>query len=307
MKYTNKHNIPKEIIRSIENDDYSKGDSVKSITGLLQPPQISILSEHHYEELTADISERIWILLGQSVHTILERANEGRKDTLTEERMYASVNGWRISGQTDSISLDDNILKDYKVTSAWTVMNALKEEKPEWIQQLNCYAWLAKEQTGMKINQLNIIAISRDWSKFQYERSGGDYPPAPVTVVNIPMWTEEEQKGFIEERVSLHQEAEAEYLVSGELPLCSDSDRWKKEDTYRVIKKGRKSALRVLSSQEEADKYISGHKDEKDLSVEVALGKSVRCESYCPVAEFCNQYQEEKLMNIEKEVGVSNG
>ncbi len=292
MKYTNKHNIPIEIIRAVENDSYSKGDSVKSITGLLQPPQISILNEEHSDKITQDISERIWILLGQSVHTILERANEGK--TLVEERMYATVYGWRISGQTDSISLEDNTLKDYKVTSAWTVMNALKDEKPEWAQQLNCYGWLAK-QSGKTIDQLNIIAISRDWSKFQYERSGGDYPPAPVTVINIPMWTDEEQQNFIEERVSLHQEAEAEYLINGTLPECSDTDRWKKEDTYRVIKKGRKSALRVLDSQKDADKYMSGHKNEKNLSVELALGKSVRCESYCPVADFCKQYQEEKL------------
>ena len=294
MKYTNKHNIPIEIIRAVENDSYSKGDSVKSITGLLQPPQISILNEEHSDKITQDISERIWMLLGQSVHSILERANESELDTLTEERMYATVYGWRISGQTDSISLEDNTLKDYKVTSAWTVMNALKDEKPEWAQQLNCYGWLAK-QSGKTIDQLNIIAISRDWSKFQYERSGGDYPPAPVTVINIPMWTDEEQQNFIEERVSLHQDAEAEFLISGTLPPCSDEERWKKEDTYRVVKAERKSALRVLDSQKKADKYISGHKDEKNLSVELALGKSVRCESYCPVADFCKQYQEEKL------------
>ena len=296
MKYTNKHNIPIEIIRAVENDSYSKGDSVKSVTGLLQPPQISILAEEHADALTADISERIWILLGQSVHTILERANEGADDVMTEERMYAEVNGWTISGQTDSISLKENTLKDYKVTSAWTVMNALKDEKPEWAQQLNCYAWLARQNTDLKIDQLNIVAISRDWSKFQYERSGGDYPPAPVTVVNIPMWSEEDQLKFIEEKVSLHQEAEADYLISGTLPECSDADRWKKEDTYRVVKEGRKSAVRVLHSQEEAEKYIGGHKDEKKLSIEVAIGKPIRCESYCSVAEFCNQYKlEEKL------------
>ena len=59
MKYTNKHNIPIEIIRAVENDNYSKGKSVKSITGLLQPPKISILSEEHKDTLTVDISNRI--------------------------------------------------------------------------------------------------------------------------------------------------------------------------------------------------------------------------------------------------------
>ena len=55
------------------------------------------------DEITADISERIWILLGQSVHTILERANEGRKDVLSELRMYSEVLGWTVSGQPDSL------------------------------------------------------------------------------------------------------------------------------------------------------------------------------------------------------------
>jgi len=295
LKYTNKHNIPVEIIRAVENDSYSKGDSVKSITGLLQPPQISLLTEEHADEITTDISERIWILLGQSVHTILERANENKEDTLTEERMYATVNGWRISGQTDSIALEENTLKDYKVTSAWTVMNALKDEKPEWVQQLNCYGWLAK-QAGKTIDQLNIIAISRDWSKFQYERSGGDYPVAPVSVINIPMWSDAEQEAFIKERVSLHQDAQAQFVINETLPKCTDEERWKKEDTFRVVKEGRKSALRVLSSRNEAEDFIRGHKEEKKLSVEMAVGKPTRCESYCSVAEFCTQYKlEEKL------------
>jgi len=83
-------------------------------------------------------------------------------------------------------------------------------------------------------------------------------------------------------------------MISKELVLCTDQERWKKEDTFRIIKKGRKSAVRVLNSQDEADKYLEGQ-DDKNLSIEVAKGKYVRCESYCNVAEFCNQYQKEKL------------
>jgi hypothetical protein len=288
VKYTNAHNIPPEIIRAVENDSYTKGDAVKSITGLLQPPQISILNEHHADEITADISERIWILLGQSVHTILERANEGRKDVLSELRMYSEVLGWTVSGQPDSLC--GRKCKDYKVTSAWAVMSALKGEKPEYEQQLNLYGWLANQQEGLKIDQLEIVAISRDWSKFQYERSNGDYPAAPVTTIPVEWWGEDRQQEFIEERVRLHQNAEAEFLVSGTLPHCSDAERWKKEDTFRVMKEGRKSAVRVLSSQKEADEFIDGHKDEKLLRIEMAEGHSVRCESYCSVSQFCKQF-----------------
>jgi len=118
MKYTNTNNIPKEIIRAVSNDSYSKGASTISVTGLLQPPRIRILREEYDDDIVVDVSNEIWKLLGQSVHTILERANEGKTDTITEQRNFAVVNGWTISGQTDSISIEEKTLKDYKVTSS---------------------------------------------------------------------------------------------------------------------------------------------------------------------------------------------
>ena len=293
MKYTNKHNIPQEIINAVHNDNYSRGKATISATGLLQPPRIRLLAQEHYDKLTIDVSDEIWKLLGQSVHTILERANENSEDIITEQRMFATVNDWTVSGQTDSIDVKSNTLKDYKVTSVWSIVSALKEGKIEWEQQLNIYAYLYKQTTERTIDQLNIIAIARDWNKNQYLRSGGDYPPSPITVLNIDLWSDEEQEAFIKQRVSIHQEAEVDYLINDKLPLCTDEERWRRKDTYRVEKKGRKTAVRVLDTQEEADEYIGGHKDSKLLKVVEAKGECVRCANYCDVAEFCNQYNKE--------------
>ena len=293
MKYTNRHNIPQEIINAVHNDSYSKGKATISATGLLQPPRIRLLAQENYEKLTIDVSDEIWKLLGQSVHTILERANENNEDVITEQRMFTVVNDWTVSGQTDSIDVKSNTLKDYKVTSVWSIVSALKEGKVEWEQQLNIYAYLYKQTTGKTIDQLNIIAIARDWNKNQYLRSGGDYPPSPVTVLDIDLWSDEEQEDFIKQRVSIHQEAEVDYLINDKLPLCTDEERWRRKDTYRVEKKGRKTAVRVLDTQEEADEYVEGHKDSKLLKVVEAKGECVRCANYCDVAEFCNQYNEE--------------
>ena len=177
MKYTNKHNLPIEIIRAIKNDQYSKGESHISVTGLLQSPRIRLLNIENQDKITVDYSDEVWKILGQGIHAILERANENYEDTITEQRMIAEVNGWTISGQTDSLALDENILKDYKVTSVWTVISALSGGKKEWEEQLNCYAWLHKKTTGETIDQLNIIALARDWNKRELQRRGETIPP----------------------------------------------------------------------------------------------------------------------------------
>ena len=287
MKYTNKYNIPNEIIRSLENDSYSDGGADFSATGLLQPPRIRMLKKIHEPKITTDVSDRIWILLGQSVHNILERANESNTESLTEQRMFVDIDRYKISGQADSIAIEDKILKDYKVTSVWSVISALKDGKPEWEQQLNIYAYLYKQTFKQDISALNIIAIMRDWNKSGMLRNK-DYPKCSVAVIPIPLWNEEEQLEFIRERIDKHTDAEVIWDALGELPKCTPEERWAKPDTYAVMKKGRKSALRLLPTEEQAKEYIG----DQDLSIEFRKGVSTRCEGYCEVSQFCNQYRE---------------
>ena len=291
MKYTNKHDIPKEIIRAIENDQYTRGNSDISVTGLLQPPRIRLLEREHHDDIVLDYSDETWKILGQAVHAILERANENYDDTITEQRLFADIEGWTVSGQTDSLAVHDKVLKDYKVTSVWTVVNALKEGKSDWEKQLNCYAYLYKHNTGETINQLNIIAIARDWNRRDSRARGGDYPQSNIITLDIPLWSEQEQLQFFKDRVSFHRSSEFKHSMDGELPLCSDEDRWKREDTFRVVKKGRKRAIRVLPSLKEAEEFLGSNED--GLSIEISKGESIRCGAYCNVAQFCNQYKEE--------------
>jgi len=292
VKYTNKYNIPNEIIRSITNDGYDSGGADLSATGLLQPPQIRILKREHDSEVTTDVSDRIWILLGTSVHNILERANMDNTDVLTEQRMFAQIDGYKISGQTDSISIEDKIVKDYKVTSVWSVLSALKEGKPEWEQQLNIYAYLYRLNHKTDVSALNIIAIMRDWSKNGRLRNK-DYPKCAVEVIQIPLWSEEEQLDFIKERIKIHKTADLIFDLDGTTPECTAEERWAKPDTYAVMKKNRKSALRLLPTEEKAKDFMESYKvSYTDMSIDFRKGVSTRCEGYCEVSQFCQQYKE---------------
>lgn len=281
----------------MKDDEYDKGDSVLSVTQLITSPRIVLLQEVNKENLTVDVVDRVPALLGTAVHKIIEKGSKDIPGHVVEERLFATVNGWKISGAVDlQVDHGDGTweINDYKVTSVYSVM----DEKIEWIQQLNCYAWLAAWSFGRKVTSLKIVAILRDWQRKQAELKP-DYPQSQVVVVDIPLWTEEEQERFIVERVNLHQQAKKLFDKGEPIPYCTNQERWLRGEVHAVMKEGRKSAIKLYEIQADAfshaDALGNGH------SVEYRPGSPVRCAgNYCLVANWCRQYQEE-LGNIARQ------
>lgn len=284
MKITNRANLPDALVRAVTNDPYVGGGDI-STTTLIGPPQIHYLRRKHENEIEEDVLDRIWSLLGQAVHTILERAEQLG---LPEERLYMPVLDWKLSGQFDRLVLTPTgLLQDYKVTSTWTSLGP----KPEWENQLNVLAHLCR-YNGVDVGTLEIVAIYRDWSRAQALRSP-DYPRYMVEIIPIKLWTPDEAQTYIEQRVKLHQSA----ILSGNVPPCSNEERWYRGEEWAVTKAGRKSALRCLSTEAEATAWaIQNNHFKADgtattgISVVHRPGKNVRCESYCSVSPFCHQY-----------------
>jgi hypothetical protein len=274
MRITNKAGLPDAIVWAVLNDRYDAGESHITVTRLIDAPQVRILARRHWEELEEDVADRIWALLGQVVHGILERAET---IALTEERLFANIESWRVSGQFDRLVLfPDGTLQDYKLTSVWSVING---GKIEWERQLNCLRLLA-HVNGYQVERLQIIAILRDWSKGKARR-GENYPAIQVQVLDVPVWSLDEAERYMHERVRLHQQAE-----QGQVPECTAEERWEQPTTYAVRRKGRKTAIRVLENQAEAEAMA----EEAGGYVGVRPGRSVRCEEYCPVSRFCPQF-----------------
>ena len=200
MKITNKSNLPKVIERAVKNDPYDSSGSNISTTRLIAPPRIRVLEMRNWDLIEDDVSNRIFSLLGQSVHHILERSK--LKVDLAERRLFYKddkiTNGWTLSGQFDLLSRQGD-LTDFKVTSAWAALDAFTNGKDEWEGQLNILHFLAKhnpDKVNIKINKLYIIAILRDWSKLQ-SRKSDNYPQAQVVKIPIRLWSNEEQEHFI--------------------------------------------------------------------------------------------------------------
>lgn len=278
MRLTNKHNLPMPMYNAIATDPYSQPGHI-SVTSLIKPPRIRQLELRHAEQIVEDCADHIYRLLGQATHYITHRTSSD--NVLAEERLSCEMAGWVVTGQADLLDAD-RTLSDYKVTSVWSVIFGLK---PEWEAQLNCYAHLYRE-AGFMVNKLQVVAILRDWQKSKAGQDG--YPLCACAVMPVPMWSESGCYGYLEDRVIMHQAAGG--MADDELLLCTPQERWEKPTTYAVMKKGRKSALRVLLSMEEARAWME--ENGKGDLVDIRHGESVRCEGYCTVKDFCNQYKE---------------
>jgi hypothetical protein len=286
--FTNRENLPEPIVRAVTNDPYTKGKSDFSVTELLQPPRARALINKHRDEIVEDVADRLFALMGQIGHAILERAGG---ESLVERRFFAKVATFTISGQADLvITPEGSELIDYKFCSVWTMLNGVK---PEWTQQVNILRYLAandigdvgKEPIYCDINKANIVAIFRDWSKPKAGREK-DYPQSQVKVFPVELWPLEKTEEFICNRIAAHITAEKI------LPLCTDEERWRTQEKWAVMKEGRKSAVKLYDHKEHA---IISTRGESKLYIQHRPGESKRCEFYCNAAPFCTQFQSEKI------------
>ncbi len=298
MKFTNELKLPQPLVDAVTNDPYHAGACEFSVTGLLNAPRRRVLLKKHDHEIEEDIADRLWALFGQVGHGILERAAIDDGTRVIEKRFFADIAGVKISGQLDLLEfsarnldkklkfLEKGILADYKIMSVWEIVYGMREEK---IAQQNMLAWLC-QNNGLKVDKLQIVSLLRDWSKTK-AKQGGDYPSRNIVVTSLPYWSKEKTEQYIKERIRLHKEAEEI------LPLCSEDDRWHKDNKYAVMKEGRKSAMKVCASLQNAQDHMvwkisDDAKLVGKLSIVERLGEDIRCEHYCAAAPFCYQFQE---------------
>lgn len=273
MNLTNLHGLPEALVRAVTNDPYTGGGDI-SVTKLIDSPQVRVLRKQYGHSVVEDVSDRIWSLLGQSVHTILERAGNETSD-LQEERLYAEVDGWKLSGQFDRMDLHNKTMDDYKVTSTYKA----RGDHMDWERQLNVLRWLAI-QNGYEVERLRIVAILRDWSRAKGLRDP-DYPKQAVEVIDLDVWPLEETYQYIRDRISIHKAAE-----EGEVIECTDEERWFSGNKYALMKQGGKRAIKLYERKDDIPSPLPD-----GTFVEERQGIYRRCAEYCEVAPFCEQYR----------------
>lgn len=273
MNITNHHNLPDAIYSAVSQMDREQKENVFSATTLILPPQIYQLRQKCGVNIIEDASDRLWALLGTCVHAVLDKHSGAG---VNEERLSVEIDGVTITGQPDLIT--GNEIHDYKVTSTWTVIFD-PEGKKEWEEQLNIYRWLYFKSKGILADRLIIYAILRDWQASK-AKADANYPQIPFAEIEMKVWDVGEAEQFIMGKV-------IELQADAPRP-CTMKEQWAKDTKYAIMKKDRKSAIKVCDSRGEAELLTSDGQ-----WVEERPGVRTRCEGYCNVKDFCPQYKEE--------------
>lgn len=283
MKITNKQNLPPPVVALLTRNFYTKGASQYSVTELMSPPKIRRLREQYDDMIEIDVTSMLASQFGTFMHGKLETKEiEGY---INEERIYVEVDGITISGQIDLQKDDPDGVEivDYKFVKAWSVMM----NKSDWEVQLNIYKWLIETSKRKPVKRLQICAFIKDFSQHETKEN---YPEAEAVMIDVPLWDAVRAETYVRERLEMHRNAKLAHDFGEELQPCTDEERWAKETTYAVKREGRKTAIRVFKTIEEATDLAEKEKG----YVETRKGEYTRCAgNYCGVAQWCKQYQGE--------------
>jgi hypothetical protein len=282
--FTNNSNLPQSVFNLLAKNRYSGTDVDHdySATTLLKPPRMVMLERRHADDLEEDVLDRLWSMFGSVAHHLLEE--QSPENEMSETRLFAEVGGRKISGQFDGYHPAEERLDDYKVTSVWTIVYDSRSE--EWAQQLNILAYLLRTN-GYGIKNLRIVVILRNWSKSK-SLQGGDYPNAPIKIIDVPLWDHADAAFFILQRVGAMGFNEG--LADDDLAPCTPEEMWEKPTVFAVMKDGRKSAVKLFDDYGAAGDFCAA--SGKGHSVVTRPGKRTRCEEYCAVNKFCNIFKE---------------
>lgn len=276
MKTNNRYNLPEYLV-SAGGEVYPPNPKRMSVTSLINPPLQRTLLMEHWDELTEELSDKFWRFHGTAWDEFVKKRSQWG---LCNIKLNLQIGHLALAGRPDYYGVLDKVLADFKDTSVWN----LKEVRKDWICQLNVYDYmLTRLFPQLPIDKLQIHGIGRDWRANERLRYN-DYLKIPFQVLDIPLWTGTEQEEYVDTQLKDHQHNPRRE--------CSPEECWQKSDTFAVMKKGRKSALRVLDSSNEARTYISEKNLTNDLQtgkirIEKRPGENTKCLRYCSVAQVC--------------------
>ena len=279
MKVLNSMGLPQAFVDAVSVERHNE-KGCYSATTLLHSATDILLTERHWEEIEVDASDSVWAIWGTAVHSIFEKQKD---NSFKEEQFRVKIGNSTVTGRVDNYDLENEILADFKTCAVWKI---IYQDFDDWYKQGMIYAYLMK-QNGLNVKRCQFIALIKDHSKSK-AKIDPTYPQSPVYVYQFDV-TENglaEIEKFIKEKIA---DIEAnENTPDSELKGCTPDERWSKGDTWAIMKAGRKTALKVCKTEEEAKSLLA---ELGGTNIEFRKGEDVRCNSYCNVCQWCPYYK----------------
>lgn len=299
--------------------DYNNDPNYVSATALMKPLRHLVLpSRVPQEERVMDVSDKIAIALGHSLHDSIEkawtvgaarslrlmgypedviekihinpsddevRASNSIIPVYLEQREHRSINGKVIGGKFDMVA--EGILQDTKSTSAWAWVHDRNDESYQL--QMSIYRWIDAGRTLRRVTeeygQINFIFT--DWSRAMVKTP--NYPQQRVEKKIIPLLSLEDTEAWIVSKLALVDK----HMGTPEplLPRCTESELWLSEPKHKYYSDPAKTtgrSTRNFDSLAEANAF----KTDKGKGVVLTVpGEPKRC-AYCDAFTVCTQKDE---------------
>ena len=289
----NKLGLPEWLLEVVEKtrNQYDPGEKTDySATSLLVPPMIYTLQKEHRPE--EDVRDALPAFFGSCVHDKIEEYLKQNPRYIVEERLYHEFHipeapgeqkTFVISAQIDVFDKETGELSDHKFSK----VSSFQWSKDEHEFQLSLQCYLMKKKYGDVVKSIHINGLGKDWSLYSTARDN-NYPQSAYIRVDYPQWADEDVEQAVKTKI-----LEKEFAKIGQIRICDESERWARPTLWKVKRKGRKSALRNLNSEEEANEFLANiPKPTGTEYIEKVEGENIRCEWYCNVREHCSFYQE---------------
>ena len=285
MKLLNSMNLPQAFCNAVNLERHNE-KGCYSATTLLHSATDILLTERHWEEIEVDVSDSVWAIWGTAVHSIFEKQKD---NSFKEEQFRVKIGNSTVTGRVDNYDLENEILADFKTCATYKI---IYNDFEDWRKQGLIYAYLMK-QNGLKVKQCQFIALLKDHSKSK-AKIDTSYPQSPVYVYKFDVTEKElaEIETFIKEKVA---DIEAnENVPDNELKGCTLDERWGTLPKFALMRNGRKSAIKLFDSKEEAEANKVALKADY---IEERKSEDRRCDNYCNVCKWCPYYQKKIVEN----------
>lgn len=273
------------------------GGADYSATSLIQSPRQVQLYKRHIKDVQEDLTDHWAFFLGSAIHEMIERTLERYFPTkyLVERKVTRFDLGRRVVMKVDAHDIEKCRVYDHKTAkignrkdiSLWT------EFKQEWKDQLMINAYFLEEE-GYPVKELCINQIFLDWKPYTAKMmKANEYPQAPAVELVVPAPSQEERKKFYLERLQMH--IDAENIPDDELPYCTMEECWASNDKWSVQLKSTGRSRKLCDTREEAEAWFKSNiRPTSAGGYEIVLRPACRlkCDAFCSVAPYCNQYQE---------------